>query len=447
MNHLRISAHNSNKDSTVSLGSSLCDNIKLTNQLSALLDRAQNDAVVQQLSLDDSLSADNVLRGVLSPDSLTRTTSSFPQFQRSQQGPASVGYRVIGFGQCGLVFERPGRNYVLKLAKPSYEDTLWNDFKAHFSVRRAFDLEQNKNIKCRVPQLFSFVPKDNHEWWQENIPFLPTVHESVPLPAMVLISQRILPIPKVARQALIDKYCPALSRALAASNDKNRDCLARVYLGRRRLVNTLSANFTLRNFNLHLDQMVEPNLPVKYFASAMGEALAVIHWSAQVDGYDIEFVLGSEGDTTYSQGISISIGPELTPQRLAAMKPFTDIESLIKVNFKQRTMRLWTLDFNLCHIWDTEAALDNPEGVVSHLVMAFFENDPYYPLPLMEHVLYQELWEIFQGKYLEKAGLIFSESNVDSRLASLPQKFIDGCVERERENLLHGRGHGYRETK
>ena len=102
--------------------------------------------------------------------------------------------------------------------------------------------------------------------------------------------------------------------------------------------------------------MVEFNPPVKYFASAMGEALAVIHWSAHVDGYDIEFVLGSEGDTTYSQGVSVSIRPELTPQRLAAMKPHIDIESLITVNSKRRTTRLWILDFNLCHIWDEIAA-------------------------------------------------------------------------------------------
>jgi hypothetical protein len=326
---------------------------------------------------------------------------------------------------------------VLKLAKPSYEDTLWNDFKAHFSVRQAFDLEENKNVECRVPQLFSYIPKDNYEWWQENTSFFPTVHESVPLPAMALVSQRILPIPKVARQALIDKYCPAPSRALAALNDKNRDCLARVYLGRRRLLDILSANFRLRNFNLHLDQIVELNLPVKYFASAMGEALAVIHWSAHVDGYDIEFVLGSEGDTTYSHGVSVSIRPELTPQQLAAMKPHTDIESLITVNFKGRTTRLWILDFNLCHIWDEMAALNNPEGLVSHPVMAFFENDPYYPLPLMEHSLDQELWEIFRAKYLEKAGLIFPESNMDSRLASLPQKFIDGCVLRERGRIYY----------
>ncbi|KAJ5540505.1 zinc finger protein-domain-containing protein [Penicillium frequentans] len=47
-----------------------------------------------------------------------------------------VGYRAIGFGQCGIVFERPGRGFVLKVAKPSYEDSLWADFKAHSIVRQ-----------------------------------------------------------------------------------------------------------------------------------------------------------------------------------------------------------------------------------------------------------------------------------------------------------------------
>ncbi|KAJ5638373.1 hypothetical protein N7490_008252 [Penicillium lividum] len=57
----------------------------------------------------------------------------------------------------------------------------------------------------------------------------------------------------------------------------NRDYLARVYLGRRRITTAPSANVTLRNFNLHLDQMIELGLPIQKMAGAISEALALVH--------------------------------------------------------------------------------------------------------------------------------------------------------------------------
>lgn len=177
------------------------------------------------------------------------------------------------------------------------------------------------------------------------MPFPPTVHESVSLPAMGLISPRIPPLPKIAREALITKYCPSLSRLHLASNPTNRDCLARVYLGRSRLTTTPSPNFTLRNFNLHLDQMIELDLSVKTLARAMGEALAVIHWTLCVDAYDIGFVLGSADDAKYTRDFSLTLN--LTPEMLDDMLPYTSIESFLRANVQQRTKRLWILDFNL----------------------------------------------------------------------------------------------------
>jgi hypothetical protein len=38
-------------------------------------------------------------------------------------------------------------------------------------------------------------------------------------------------------------------------------------------------------------------------AKAIGQAMAIMHWSANVDCYDVEFVLGSEGETTYTEEI------------------------------------------------------------------------------------------------------------------------------------------------
>lgn len=290
----------------------------------------------------------------------------------------------------------------------------------------------------------SYVTKTNQQWWDENLPFLSQAHHSLSLPAVVLITERILPLPKVARHALINAYCPAALRPSVAANPTNRDCLARVYLGRRRTANALpTPNFTLRNFNLCLDQIIDLKLPMKSFAFAIGEALAMIHWVAQADAYDIEFVLGSEGDVTYTRGVSACLN--LTAKEQLAMTPHTDIESLIRVNFPRRTTPLWVLDFNLCSTWEERVELEGPSALISQLGLAFFENDPYYPLPLTDLDTDNEIWNVFSAAYLEKAAEVFHAN--DYRDASLPRKFIDSCIERERNNLARGLCHGHRDLK
>ncbi|KAJ6110162.1 zinc finger protein-domain-containing protein [Penicillium sp. IBT 16267x] len=77
--------------------------------------------------------------------------------------------------------------------------------------------------------------------------------------------------------------------------------------------------------------------------------------------------------------------------------------------------------------------------------MSFFENDPYYPLPLMESGLDQELWAVFTTQYLRKAAKVLNGK--DRRLATLPLKFVDGCVARERDSIKNGLGHGHRDFK
>ncbi|RJE22689.1 Zinc finger protein [Aspergillus sclerotialis] len=416
---------------------------ELTNTLSAELDAERNEAIEEQLKIPRDCPA-KIIASVLSPHSTARMPSVLASYRPFKLATA-IGYRAIGFGQCGLVFERPGRDYVIKVAKPAYEGGLWPDFRAHFRTRQAFEKE-GRDVECRVPKIYSYVPKRNSRWWNENRPFFYDVHQSLFLPSNALITERIPPLPKVARQALINKYCPPQLQHNANANPTNRDCLARIYLGRRRPINApLSPNFTLRNYNLTLDQIVELGLPAASFAAAMGEALAIIHWAANIDAYDIEFVLGSEAKTPYTQDISLALN--LTTEQIAAMEPDTDIESLLSTKCKPRTARMWVLDFNLCNIWEEKAGWENPEMLLPHLVEAFFENDPYYPLPLMEQDLERELWDTFSSTYIDKGTHILSAPGKDSRLVNLPRIFIDSCVKRERQNLSNSLGHGYRELK
>lgn len=150
-------------------------NIELTNQLSYLLDKERSETLKSQLPLDTSPS--NVIANVFSPGSVNITSSPstlIHQSQQSQQSP-SLGYRRIGFGQCGIICERPGRAYVVKQARPAYKEGLWADFQTHFMFREAFQQEASKNTECCVPKLFSWIPESNNERWDKNRLLFPEI--------------------------------------------------------------------------------------------------------------------------------------------------------------------------------------------------------------------------------------------------------------------------------
>ena len=106
--------------------------------------------------------------------------------------------------------------------------------------------------------------------------------------------ERIFPLPKPTRDALIDLYCPGIGREAAGTNAANKDCLLRPLLGRKRQSSGSRLNiFSLRNFKLHLDQIQEIGLDARELAYAMADAMAVLHWHTKIDAMDVEFVLGS----------------------------------------------------------------------------------------------------------------------------------------------------------
>ncbi|KAH6889500.1 hypothetical protein B0T10DRAFT_404344 [Thelonectria olida] len=335
----------------------------------------------------------------------------------------NIGFRKIGFGQCGFVFERPGWEFVSKVSRPGFGDALWSDFYQHLKVWECF---RDRSLDCRVPAVHGYVPQEDTAWWAEKLHNFPST-SGFQMPSNALLTKRILPLPKIVREALIDSYCPEDLIESAKLNHTNRDCLARIYLGRRTKSETKSPNFTLRNFNLHLDQMIELDLYVAGFSRAMGEALAIIHWDANVDGYDIEFVLGN--DQPISKDVvnmpshaSLRINTASTPK-----------------SFRRKTS-IWCLDFNLCSSWPEDIGWKIPEDLIEQLVIAFFENDSYYPLPLMETDLEEELWSGFRDAYLYTAKAVLATK--DARLRALPALFIQAGIKRERWNLELGRDFG-----
>ncbi|KAL6401111.1 Protein of unknown function DUF3669, zinc finger protein [Ilyonectria robusta] len=343
------------------------------------------------------------------------------------------GFRKIGFGQCGLIFERPGREYVVKVAKQEFKDALMVDYQVHQAVYAAFS-RQITIVECRVPKVIKHIPSHDSHWWEQRGPLFTERHGDFPFPSSALMSERILPLPKIVRTALIARFCERSMQADALINHLNRDCLARIYLGKRLRPNTpLQRNFSLRNFNFHLDRMLGLKLPVEDYARAIGDALAIMHWDANVDGYDVEFVLGSEAANA--------------PPRADGSLQNKSTDSVLDTAFdlKNKIIRIWLLDFNLCSRWEEAIGWEEPEALINQLVIAFFENDPYYPLPLMENRADEKLWCAFRDSYLAKSEEILSPK--DKRLQPLPTNFIASCVAREQVNLERGLGHGHRELK
>jgi hypothetical protein len=127
-------------------------------------------------------------------------------------------------------------------------DALWNDFTMHMRVFSEFNSLRWISSEVHVPRCHWFASVNDDEWWSDNLEKFPKIYQSR---NNVLCSERILPLPKVTRETLIDKYCPVNLRTEVKSDPSNRDCLVRLYFGKRR--ERPSRFFTLRNFLLHVD--------------------------------------------------------------------------------------------------------------------------------------------------------------------------------------------------
>ncbi|KAI8226947.1 hypothetical protein K4K55_008233 [Colletotrichum sp. SAR 10_96] len=255
-------------------------------------------------------------------------------------------YEVIGFGQCGWVYHRKGRNHVIKLARQDYQTALETDHTAHLKVRAAFD---SHKPPVYVPEPIRLAPPTSRWWNRHSSILLEAPHDISQKTMCALLSQRIPPLPKSHRDTLIDNFCPAHKRRDVAADPKNETALARVYLGRRRVPGApLPPNFSLRNYNLTLDQLLQLDAPVAEYARQMGEALCVMHWGAWVDGYGIEFVLGGQ-PKPQKMASSATTGKQ-TP----ASMDINSAPSPAQPAYDANVAQLWVLDFDLCSMWDRE---------------------------------------------------------------------------------------------
>ena len=357
------------------------------------------------------------LKRNLSLRSVVSTTSSNAS-RMNKAVPTSDNLRTIGLGSCGTVFEIPGSELAFK--KGTTEADIWRDFcltnKVHNAIAEVAWWMMEKHFPNqtfpRTPSCHEFHKADDEEFWSATLPRFPTEYRTK---QALFEVDRILPLPQPTREALISQYFdqdPIIQQE--AKDDKdNKDCLVRVYLGERESLAQQDGVYdSLRNFPMRLNMLEDLDLEVTDLANGMALALATLHWQAQVDGMDVEFVLGTSAtwdDLQPKRFDNVSAGPK----------------NIRKLNFKRRENNIYMLDFDKAS--EIELTLND---INTKLVPAFLGNDPYYPMPNVD----EALWHEFAATYMKASGLILRNRGMEQEILELPGRFLEQVEKRVKEN-------------
>ncbi|KAF6225579.1 hypothetical protein HO133_009579 [Letharia lupina] len=186
-----------------------------------------------------------------------------------------------------------------------------------------------------------------------------------------------------------------------ARNDKeNEACLIRIYLGENETGN--EDYHSLRNFPMRLSMVKKLDLDKTLLADEMAIALAIIHWQAQVDAMDAEFVLRKCSSNAKPHEVDV-----------------------LPLEFNKRSINVWVLDF------DKSSRIElTSNDVDKYLVPALIGNDPYYPRPDVD----TELWTQFSKTYLKASRLVLRNKQVSSQAMELPEIFLDKVASKIKEH-------------
>lgn len=199
------------------------------------------------------------------------------------------------------MFTQEGEPLVIKISKKS-KFGEWNDYAMHTII---YEEIRRHDVDVLVPKCYFFVPADDAEFFQKNQDLIRAARDVCDIPTDMLVSERIPSLDEDTKNALINQYCAPRLRMRELSDPRNDHCLVKIYLGSVE-GKTGERPFSLRNFELHLNQMEEVGLDVDRIASAVGQALAVLHWAANVDGWGVQFVLGGSSNLILARNLGLS---------------------------------------------------------------------------------------------------------------------------------------------
>ncbi|OAP54000.1 hypothetical protein AYL99_11760 [Fonsecaea erecta] len=358
---------------------------------------------------------EQVLHRMLSTKSYISTSSSLAaKNQAAHDKPGRQAFTQVGKGQCGTVWALTGTTQVFKIMNEGKQGQLWNDYCQHASIEEAFLATYSgyrRNIS--LPRVSAWVGPDNEMFWEEHRGLFPEASSIKPTSGF--LSERIFPVPLPVRAALVDAFAPRevkKNKESFLSQPENKDCLIRIYLGRRQ-TRPATNTFRLRNFDMTVNEMEFLRLDTSLYAETLAQMLAIIHWKANLDANDVEFVFGS----------APAVKGRPTAAELKATNP-KDVQKLVtEIDFNHRSIGIWVLDFDQCK----EFAHD--QGGVKQLERGFYFNDPYYPRPVSTDPKDVALWNTFKECYLDTSAAFIA--------SGMPQQFIDAV---EAEGRKRGAG-------
>ncbi|THX07792.1 hypothetical protein D6D17_04528 [Aureobasidium pullulans] len=322
------------------------------------------------------------------------------------QPPSSTikEWRSLGKGNCGSVWTAGNASWVIKREDCSQPRFLWKEY----------------YIQNRIHSALSDIPNAvliPHSLWYTSPP--DTWH--FPEPEMeacnTMCSERIPPLSRSFRDRLIDHAIP---KHAESAKQLDTDCIARLYLGKYRTGGN-AAHYSLKNLPLWLNVLQELRMPTNEYAAIMGQTLALLHWAAEIDANDVEFVLGSPRQLAEPQSSSL----ESKIETIAELKYNTSThlgygtqqepsQDLV-VDEGSQISSLWILDFDCC-----DAITMDVTGAEKAAV-AVVRNDPYTPKPCQLGDYDYELWKAFKDAYLAKGAQVVELRGLDK---DLPDIFI-----------------------
>ncbi|KAI4113708.1 MAG: hypothetical protein LQ345_005369 [Seirophora villosa] len=363
------------------------------------------------------------LKRLLSTKSVVSTSSSFAERQRAAVG-TDVRFREIGTGSIGKIFEHTGTTWVYKLPIIDDTDKLWNNYLMSQRIEASFNQLGPNAGRIEIPRASWYATSTSSGFWDMNLQRFPFTRQFPSRRRDVLAMERIFPLPKPTREQLINMYCPSEHQADAKSIAANKDCLVRPYLGRKRhSQGSVLRAFSLRNFKLHFDQMLEIGVDMNDLACTMADALAVLHYQTKIDAFDIEFVIGSSPQQGQRIRRPMPLSILLTSDTPMSTYEYVTNEASA-LDFGKRVTSLWMLDFDACE----DISMDS-EGIL-RACKSFADNEPYYPRPHSEDPVAQSLWNTFGQQYINTAQKILDEDKI-----SLPSEFLEGV-----QRLLYSPG-------
>lgn len=342
-------------------------------------------------SMDDS----DILSKTLSVKSVISTPSSFARQSRQAVGhPPLQIINEIGKGMQGIIFEKVGHSLVIKKELAGNErlrTNLQHEDAVHSAVVEVFQ-RYGQDSGVAVPRVHEMYPATDGDLWGSCLSEFPSEYRRY---STLLEMERILPLPKVTRRALIstfypfegsdDSYSSEIEIERILNDTPNKHCLVRVYLGRYHEIYT-KEKFSLRNFPLSLESMQSLGLDVEGLATSMGKAFAIMHWGVGVNGDDVEFVLGTQ----------------------VTAESATEEEN---VDIQHRAVGLWLLDFGQCDAVDLVEADADVVYQAFKGAMVLGDNQLFIP----HYLKTPELFQAFKQGYVEIGRLILKHKGIGDR--------------------------------